>query len=157
MSFWRIVRLMPNNFYGYFRHETCGSQDCSKISKFWAKTMLHGHRSGDVDDVQRWSRFGQKGDNWRGIMGVWLGHWNQNPIITMEASRKAKTVVHHEFLPQDCAVSKEYYLVVMSRLREAIMDFALQRTTSHIIVCAWVFGQKRKQHNGLHQEINIVW
>ena len=24
------VRVMPSNFYGCFRHETCGSADCSK-------------------------------------------------------------------------------------------------------------------------------
>ena len=29
-------------------------------------------------------------------------------------------VMHHEFLPQGCAVYKEYYLEVMRRLREAI-------------------------------------
>ena len=28
---------------------------------------------------------------------------------------------HHEFLPQDRMVNKEYYLAVMSRLREAIL------------------------------------
>ena len=31
---WRIVRLMPRNFYECFRHETCGKEDCSKIVKF---------------------------------------------------------------------------------------------------------------------------
>ena len=29
-----IFRLMPSNFYGCFRHETCSSEDCSKIAKF---------------------------------------------------------------------------------------------------------------------------
>ena len=29
----KIVRLMTSNFYGCFRHETCGSEDCSKIAK----------------------------------------------------------------------------------------------------------------------------
>ena len=29
-------------------------------------------------------------------------------------------VVHHEFLKQDCAVNKEHYLEVISRLREII-------------------------------------
>ena len=28
------VRLMPSNFYRCFRHETCGSEDCSKYGKF---------------------------------------------------------------------------------------------------------------------------
>ena len=37
-------------FYGCFRDGRCGSEDCSKIAKFWAITMLHGHSSGDVDD-----------------------------------------------------------------------------------------------------------
>ena len=40
-------------FCEYFRQETCGSDDCSKIVKFWTKTKSHGHRSLDVDDIQR--------------------------------------------------------------------------------------------------------
>ena len=36
----------------------------SKILKFWAKTMSHGHRLGNVDDVQRQSRFAQKDHSW---------------------------------------------------------------------------------------------
>ena len=35
---WHIVRLMPSNFYEYFTHEICDSEDCAKIAKFWAKT-----------------------------------------------------------------------------------------------------------------------
>ena len=38
-------------------HETCGSEDCSKIAKFCSKTMSHGHRSG------RRSRLAQKDQN----------------------------------------------------------------------------------------------
>ena len=30
------------------------------IVKFWAKTTSHIHHSGDVDDIQRWSRFVKK-------------------------------------------------------------------------------------------------
>ena len=33
-DFWHIVRLMPTNLYGCFRHEKCDSEDCSKIAKF---------------------------------------------------------------------------------------------------------------------------
>ena len=39
---------------------TCGSEDCYKI----AKTKPHGHHSGDVDEIQRRSRFAQKFPNW---------------------------------------------------------------------------------------------
>ena len=78
------------HFLGSFSHETCGSEDCSRIVKFWAKTKSHGHCSGDVDNVQRWFSFAQKGHNWWRIMGVWLWHWNQSPIIPMEAFRRAK-------------------------------------------------------------------
>ena len=31
---WAYRQLMPSNFYGCFRHEMCGSKDCSKIAKF---------------------------------------------------------------------------------------------------------------------------
>ena len=121
---------MPSNFYRCFRHEICCSEDCSKTEKFWAKTTSHGNRSGNIDDVQRRSRFAQKGHNCWQIMGA------QCPIILMEASRKAKTeksmsssvtvffdsnvVVHHEFLLQGHMVNKKYYLEVKRRLREAI-------------------------------------
>ena len=51
-------------FTDVLRHETCGSECCSKIAKLLAKTTSHGHCSGDVDDVQRRSKFAQKGYNW---------------------------------------------------------------------------------------------
>ena len=51
-------------FFGCFRHETCGSNDCFKIAKFSAKTTWHVHRLADVNDVQRQSRYAQKGHNW---------------------------------------------------------------------------------------------
>ena len=41
---------MPSDFFGRFTHETCDSEDCSKIAKFLAKTTSHGHRLGEVDD-----------------------------------------------------------------------------------------------------------
>ena len=63
---------------------------CSKIAIFWAKTTSHGHRS---EDVQWRSKFAQKGRNWWRIMGVWLWHWNQSPMIPMAASRRAKTEI----------------------------------------------------------------
>ena len=86
-----FVRLIPRNFYWCFRHETCNSEVCSKIAKFWAKTMSHEHRSGDVNNVQRRSRFALKGHSrWR-IMSVCLWYWNQSPIIPMEASRRTNT------------------------------------------------------------------
>ena len=36
----------------------------SKFPKFLARTTSHGHRSEDVDDVQRRPRFGKKCHNW---------------------------------------------------------------------------------------------
>ena len=53
---WHIVRLMSRNFYWCFRHETCGSEVCFKIAKFWAKITSIGH----------------KGHNWWRIMGICL-------------------------------------------------------------------------------------
>ena len=82
---------MSNNFYECFRYKTCGSEDFSKIAKFWVRTMSHGHRSRDVDDVKRRSRFAQKDHNWCRIMGVWLWHWNQSLIIPMKTSKGPKT------------------------------------------------------------------
>ena len=50
--------------------KSCGSEDCFKIAKFWAKTTSHGHRLGDVDDVQRRSRSVQTAHNWWRIMDI---------------------------------------------------------------------------------------
>ena len=133
---------MPSNFCGYYRYEMCVIEDCTKIAKFGVKTTPHRHRSGDIDRVQQRSRFAQKGCNWWRIMGIWLWHWNQTPIIPIEASRRAKTkkapqirsnvkvwfnvfldcngVVHHELLSQGRTVNKEYNLEVRRRLRKAI-------------------------------------
>ena len=85
-----LVRLMPSNFYGCFRHEIYGSEHRSKITKFWAKPTSHGHRSGDVDDVQRWSRFAKKkGHNWWRIMSVWL--WRPNGSVQGRAETGKST------------------------------------------------------------------
>ena len=39
------------NFYGCYRHESCGGENCSKIAKILSKNNVGGHRSGDVGDV----------------------------------------------------------------------------------------------------------
>ena len=54
------------------------------IAKFWAKTTSHGYRTRDFDGVQRRSRSAHKGYYWWRIMGVWLGLWNQSPIVPIE-------------------------------------------------------------------------
>ena len=121
--------------------------------------------TGDVDDIQRRHRFTQKVRNWWRVMGIWLSHWNQNPFIPMEASRRdqdrkktrqvrsnvkvlltvffnCNRMVHREFLPQGRTVNKEYYLEVKLQWRnriveKPIMNFASwYRTSSHIIACA---------------------
>ena len=96
---------------------------------------MHGHRSEDVDDVQRRSRFAQKDHNWRRILGVWLyietkaqsPQWKRTEEPRLKKPRQVRsnvkvllTVVHHEFLPQGGTVNKEYYLEVMARLCKAI-------------------------------------
>ena len=139
----KLTELWKN--LSWILHHDNDSEDCSKIAKFWANTTSHGYRSGDVDDVQRRSRFAHKGHSWWRIMGVWLLHWKKSPVIPMEASRRAKKpkpkkarqvrsnvkvlltvffdcngVVHHECLPQGRTVNKEFYLKVINRLRKAI-------------------------------------
>ena len=87
-------------FCGCFRHETCGSVDCSIIAKFWAKTTSHGQRSWDI--VGCWqSRFAQKDHNWWLIMAVWLRPWNQRkrpeeprPKKSTLSSTKCKDFAH---------------------------------------------------------------
>ena len=81
---------MPSNVYWCFRHETWGSEDCSKNQsfkiQFWVKTTSHWHRSRDVDDVQRQSRFG-----WKKVANHGRMAWNQSTINPIKASRRAKT------------------------------------------------------------------
>ena len=43
----------------------------------------------------RRSWFAQKGHNWWRIMGVWLWHWNQSPIIQMESVQKSQDRKKH--------------------------------------------------------------
>ena len=42
----------------------CMKRAAASIAKFYAKTTSNGHRSEDIDDVQRQSRFAQNGHNW---------------------------------------------------------------------------------------------
>ena len=127
---------MSTIFYGNFRLEKCGSEDCSKIAKFWEK-----QRGMDIvqEMLTKFNDCPELGKIWCRIMGVWLSHWNQSPIIPMEVSRRANTekstsssikyegfthcflrLQWREFLPQGRTVNKEYYLEVMSRLCEII-------------------------------------
>ena len=41
---------MSSNLYECFMNEKCGSEDCSKMTKFWANTTSHSYRSGNIDD-----------------------------------------------------------------------------------------------------------
>ena len=41
--FWHIFRFMPSNFWECFRHKIFGSEDCSKLAKFWRKTTSQRH------------------------------------------------------------------------------------------------------------------
>ena len=58
------VKLMPSNYYGCFRHETCGSEDCFKIAKFWAKKKPR------MDITQ---------ERWWWIMGAWFWDMTLKP------------------------------------------------------------------------------
>ena len=77
------------------RHETCVSEDCFKIAKFWIKTTSHGHRSGDVDDVQRRCRFAQKGHKWWRIKCMTLKPKHNHPNGSVQKSQDRKR--HVEF------------------------------------------------------------
>ena len=66
----------------------------------------------NVDDVQRRSRFAQRPKKARQVRA--------NVMVLLTVFFDCNGVVHHEFLPQDRTVNKEYYLEVMCRLLEAI-------------------------------------
>ena len=72
----RITIREVADHVGTLKHETSFSEDCSKITKYWAKITPHGHRLGDVDDFQQRYRFAENDHNWWHIMGVWLWYWN---------------------------------------------------------------------------------
>ena len=82
---------MSSNFYGCFRHEKCGSEDCSKMVKFWAKLTSQEYRSGDVDDFQRRSRFAQKGHSWVHGMAMALKPKPNHPVLLrLRRSKKSR-------------------------------------------------------------------
>ena len=101
----------------------CDSVDRFKIAKFSAKTTSHGHRLGDVDGVQRRSRFAQKGHNWWRITispgndiesKVQSWQWKHPEEPRQKKARLVRSNVkvlsifflrlnrmeHHDFLPQ---------------------------------------------------------
>ena len=61
------VGIWPNNFYGCFKHETCGSEDCSKICKILSKNKIawtsHGHQE-MLTSFNDYSDLLKKGHNW---------------------------------------------------------------------------------------------
>ena len=101
-------------FYGCYRHETCGSEDCSRIAKFCAKTTSHGHRSGDVDDVQRRFRFAEKSHIWWRNMGVWLLHWDQSRIIPIGSAKNGQDWKNHVKLGQMWIFSSLFPSIAMA-------------------------------------------
>ena len=125
---------MTRNFYVPFRHETCGSEDCSKIAS-------HAHRSGDVDDVQRRSRFAEKIITGNKLCmydydiqtKAQLYQWKRpeeprpkkalqvrsNVMALLTVFFYCNGMVPNEHLPQGLAINEKLYLVVMCRLCEA--------------------------------------
>ena len=112
----------------------CGNEDCFKIAKFCAKTKSNGRRSGEVEDVQRRSRFAQNGhESWVYCYDIetksQLSEWKPpKKAFQVRSNVKAflsiffdyNDVVHHVFLSQGCTANKEFYLEVMPRLRSKI-------------------------------------
>ena len=45
-----MVWPRPSNFYGCFKHETCGSEDYFEIAIYLAKATSHENHSRDIDD-----------------------------------------------------------------------------------------------------------
>ena len=106
--------------YRYFRHETCGSEDYSKIVKIWAKptwqetlTMFN-----DVPDLlKRWlvMNHGSKAITLKKVHQV-----RSNVKVLLTIFFDYNGVVQYEFLPQGLTINKEYYLEVICWLREGI-------------------------------------
>ena len=127
---------MPSNFYGCFRHETCG------IEIFFSK-LLNFEQKPCWMDIAQGMLTTFKGHNWWRIMSILLWHWNQSQIVPVEAFRRAKSEksmsssvkcegFDHCFLrlqwrgaswilAKGRTVNKEYYLEVMRRYYEAIL------------------------------------
>ena len=101
-------------------------QNCQSFKiQFWVKTTSLWHRSRDVNDVQRQSRFAQKGgESW--AYGLKPKHYQPNSSVQKSQDRK-KPIKFGQirwfcslFSSIAMAWCMEYYLEVMSRLREAI-------------------------------------
>ena len=122
--------MLPNRsaHYECFRHETCCSELCTIIAKFWAKTTSHRHCSEDIDDVQRRSRFAQKGHNWWRIVGVChsietkgqSSQWKR-PEEPRLKKKHAKFSQMYRFCSPFSSITMAWYIIeVMRQLREAI-------------------------------------
>ena len=153
---------MPNIFYGCFRHENSVNKDCLEIAKFWAKTTSHGHHSRDVNDVQRWYRFPQKGHNCR-----CKGPEEPRPKKRQQVRSNVKVLlsvlfdcnrmVHHEFLPQGRTIDKKYihtYIINHYNLSVRIIDLV-----SHIIyiVCVNFIRKWRDLQSKVDSEWQSSW
>ena len=87
VSLFERLRMMMAYCSAYFQAiSTCVLSIKRAAAKIVPKLLNLGHRLGDVNNVQRRSRFAQIVHNcWR-FTGVSLWNWNQSPIIPMEAS-----------------------------------------------------------------------
>ena len=94
--------------------------------------MSHGHRSGDVDNVQRRSGFAQKGNNrWR-IMNPKPNYPNGSVQKSQDRKTHLKFGQMWRYCPLFSSIAmtwcimnschKEYCLEVISRLRQAILQ-----------------------------------
>ena len=48
-------------------------------------------------EQKQWFRFAQKCQNWWRVMGIWLWHWNQNPIINGSVQKSQDRKKHVKF------------------------------------------------------------
>ena len=123
--------------------------------------MLHGHRSGDVDDPDMLKKIITVDESW--VYGYDIktkaqsNQWKHpeelrskkssqvwsNVKVILTAFFGCNGMVHHEFLPQGCVVNKEYYLKVMRQKRTELW----KNQSSHMDACVTVFGQKKKNRN----------
>ena len=59
-------------------------------AKIVPKLLNFEQKQRRMDIAQETIQICSKGHNWWRIMDVWLRHWNQSPIMPMEATRRAK-------------------------------------------------------------------
>ena len=116
---------MPSNFYGYLRHGTCGSKDCSNFEQKQCRMNIAQKMFNDDTDVLKKFITGDKSRVYgydietKVQSSQWKRTEEPRPKNVCQVRSNVKVLLT-VFFNCNGVVHHEYYLESMRRLREAI-------------------------------------